>query len=175
MARAAESTHEAKGTAALACGGRGRRRGRGWGGARPGGRVGRGQEARGGAAREGAREARGARAARGGRGGRGEEEEEEGEREKGSSPRESKSGDHCLQNLGHHGEDRDGRERELCVGELNEGKETRGGGAHGEGQGARGTRAKAGPCRIGLGWAAPRVKIRRHAQPQLGNQFVKRD
>jgi hypothetical protein len=148
--------------------------------------VGRGQEARGGAAegrggatREGARhaarEARGARAARGGRGGRGEEEEEEGEREKGSSPRGSKSGDHCLQNLGHHGEDRDGRERELCVGELNEGKETRGGGAHGEGQGARGTRAKAGPCRIGLGWAAPRVKIPRHAQPQLENQFAKRD
>ena len=38
----------------------------------------------------------------------------------------SKSGDHRLQNLGHHGGE---RERELCAGELNEGKEIRGGGA----------------------------------------------
>jgi hypothetical protein len=37
----------------------------------------------------------------------------------------SKSGDHRLQNLGHHREERDGRERELCAEELNEGKGTR--------------------------------------------------
>jgi hypothetical protein len=81
----------------------------------------------------------------------------------------SKSGDHHLQNLGHHGEERDGRERELCAGELNEGKETREGGAcMGRGQGAWGTRAR-------LSRAAPRVKMSRHAQSQLGNQFAKRD
>jgi hypothetical protein len=125
---------------------------------------------------------RGARTARGGRGGRGEEEEEEGERERerererrrrgrgrGELTSGSKSGDHHLQNLGHHGEERDGRERELCAGELNEGKETREGGAcMGRGQGAWGTRAR-------LSRAAPRVKMSRHAQSQLGNQFAKRD
>jgi hypothetical protein len=80
--------------------------------------------------------------------GRGEEEEEVGERERGegSSPQGSKPGDHRLQNLGHHGEERDGRERELCAGELNEGKRDKGRGrAHGEGQGARGARTKAEP------------------------------
>jgi hypothetical protein len=64
----------------------------------------------------------------------------------------NKSGDLRLQNLGHHGGERGGRERELCAGELNEGKETRGGGAwHGEGQGARGAWAKARPSWAGSG------------------------
>jgi hypothetical protein len=68
----------------------------------------------------------------GAQGTRAGEKEGEGKRER---EREltsgSKSGDHRLQNLGHHGGERKrgGRERELCVGELNEGKEIRGGGA----------------------------------------------
>jgi hypothetical protein len=70
----------------------------------------------------------------------------------------SKSGDHRLQNLGHNGEERDGRERELCAGELNEGK-------RGKGREGRGTRARVGP-----GWVASRVKIPRHAQPQVRNR-----
>jgi hypothetical protein len=61
----------------------------------------------------------------------------------------SKSGDHRLKNLGHHGErERWEREGGCCAGELNEGKETRGGGAW-EGTGVRGTRAELG--RAGLG------------------------
>jgi hypothetical protein len=45
-----------------------------------------------------------------------EREEKGGE---GSSPRGSNSGDHRLQNLGHHGgRERDGRERGCCAGEL---------------------------------------------------------
>jgi hypothetical protein len=63
----------------------------------------------------------------------------------------------------------------LCAGELNEGKENRGGARHGEGQGARGTRVKAGPSWVGLGWAAPWVKISWHAQPQIENQFAKQN
>jgi hypothetical protein len=60
----------------------------------------------------------------------------------------SKSDDHRLQNLGHHREERDGRERELCAGELNEGKETRGGGRkHGEGARRRGRASRAGAHR----------------------------
>jgi hypothetical protein len=48
-------------------------------------------------------------------------------------------------------------------------------------QGARGPRpGQAGPSRagsdwVGLGWAAPRVKILWHAQPQIGIQFVKQN
>jgi hypothetical protein len=57
-----------------------------------------------------------------------------------------------------------------CAGELNEGKRPGEGGRMGEGQDARGARAKAGP-----GWAAPRVKILWHAQPQIGIQIVERD
>jgi hypothetical protein len=63
--------------------------------------------------------------------------------------------------------ERGGRERELCAGELNEGKETRGGGRHREGQGAR---AEAEPS-----WAAPRVKTPWHAQPQIEIQFAKQN
>jgi hypothetical protein len=47
-------------------------------------------------------------------------------------------------------------------------REARGGGrAHGEGQGASGARAKAGPSWTGPGWAAPWDKNPRHAQPQI--------
>jgi hypothetical protein len=66
----------------------------------------------------------------------------------------SKSNDHRLQNLGHHGE----REREMgerggcCAGELNERKRPgEGGGAPGAGQGARKARAELGQA--GSGWA----------------------
>jgi hypothetical protein len=48
-------------------------------------------------------------------------------------------------------------------------RERKEGGARGRGRalGARGLE------RAGLGWAAPRVKIPRHAQPQIGIQFTK--
>jgi hypothetical protein len=91
---------------------------------------------------------RGARAT--GRGGRaGEEEgewkEREGEEGEGETHlRGSNSGDHRLQNLGHHGE-REVAAREI---QMREGEEE---GAHGEvGRGAR-----AGPGWVGLGWARP--------------------
>jgi hypothetical protein len=84
-------------------------RGGGQGGARgrrPGRRAGarpRGHEARPGRrAGAAAREARGVGERRKKRKGR--------ERGEGSSPRGSKSGDQCLQNLGHHGRERGGRE-----------------------------------------------------------------
>jgi hypothetical protein len=44
---------------------------------------------------------------------------------------------------------------------------------HEAGLGARG--ARAGLCWVGLGWAAPRVKIPWHAQPQIGIQFAKQN
>jgi hypothetical protein len=51
----------------------------------------------------------------------------------------SKSGDHRLQNLGHHGEEREvGEGGSCCAGELNEGKRP-GEGAHGRGTGAPGS------------------------------------
>jgi hypothetical protein len=46
-------------------------------------------------------------------------------------------------------------------------------GAHGGGVGHRGRTGQSGPGWVGLGWAAPRVKIPRHAQPQIGIQFTK--
>jgi hypothetical protein len=65
----------------------------------------------------------------------------------------SKSGDHHLQNLGHHGErERWERKGGCCAGELNEGKRDKGRGARmGEGQGARVARAELGQARSG--WA----------------------
>jgi hypothetical protein len=51
-------------------------------------------------------------------------------------------------------------------------------GAHGAGRapGARGPRSgRAGPGRVGLGWAAPWVKIPWHAQPQIRIQFAKQN
>jgi hypothetical protein len=48
------------------------------------------------------------------------------------------------------GEERDGRERELCAGELNEGKRGKGRGRRGGGAGVRGP----GPGRVGLGRVA---------------------
>jgi hypothetical protein len=83
--------------------------------------------------------------------GGGREREREGERGRGQGRGEeltsgSKFGDHHLQNLGHHGRERWERERELCTGELNEGKRGKGRGrAHGGGKGLgrKGTRARA--------------------------------
>jgi hypothetical protein len=60
-------------------------------------------------------------------------------------------------------------------------RETRGGGAWG-GHGAPGARGpswatpgRAGLGRVGLGWAAPRVKTLWHAQPQIGIQPAKQN
>jgi hypothetical protein len=60
------------------------------------------------------------------------------------------------------------------------GKRSGEGARHREGQGARGARAKArpswaGPDRVRLGWATPRVKIPWHTQPQIRIQFVKQN
>jgi hypothetical protein len=79
-----------------------------------------------------------------------ESEEKGGE---GSSPRGSNSGDHRLQNLGHHGRERvrEMGEREIAARDKsNEANGSRGGGAHGVGRGARG--ARAGPGRTEPGW-----------------------
>jgi hypothetical protein len=78
----------------------------------------------------------GARAGeKGARGGREGEEEEEGEREEkggeGNSPRGSNSGDHRLQNLGHHWRERERWERERLLRGRNQMRE-RDQGAHGE-------------------------------------------
>jgi hypothetical protein len=72
------------------------------------------------------------------------------------------------------GRERGGRERELCAGELNEGKRPGEGGARmgsGRAPGPRGPR----PGQAGPGWAAPRVKTPWHAQPQIGIQFAKQN
>jgi hypothetical protein len=99
--------------------------------------------------------------------GREGEEEEEGERGgegRGAHLGDPNSGDHRLQDLGHHGErERCGTGGVCCAGELNEGKRPGERGAHGEGTGARGAWAELGQA--GLGWAAPRVKTPWHAQP----------
>jgi hypothetical protein len=72
--------------------------------------------------------------------GRREGRRRERERERGGElTLGSKYGDHRLQNLGHNGgRERDGRERELCAGKLNEGNGEKEGGTHGEGQGHAG-------------------------------------
>jgi hypothetical protein len=120
----------------------------------------------------GSRDARTQGRRRGRAQGREGEEEEEGER--GGEGRGAHLGDpnssvHHLQNLVHHGErERGGRGGGCCAGELNEGKRPGERGAHGEGTGGRGTRAE-------LGWAAPRVKIPWHTQPQIGIQFAKQN
>jgi hypothetical protein len=123
---------------------------------RQGGAQGRARGGAGGPRRREAREPRtgapGARARREEewgthREGKGRKREEEG-----SSPRGSKSGDHRLQILGRHGEKRERwRRGSCCAEELNERKEEKGGGAHGEGMapGARGPR----PGGAGLGRA----------------------
>jgi hypothetical protein len=94
------------------------------------------------------------------RGGAREEEEEEGEekRERGRGKGEltsgSKSGDHRLQNLGHHGERERWRRGGCCARKSNERK---GGGAHGGGAGRRGRAGQsrpAGPGWVGLGRVA---------------------
>jgi hypothetical protein len=84
-----------------------------------------------------------------GREGEGEEEGERGGEGRGAHLGDPNSGDHRLQDLGHHGErERWEREGGCCAGELNEGKRPgERGRADGEGTGAE------------LGWAALRVKI----------------
>jgi hypothetical protein len=108
--------------------------------------------------------------------------EEKRERERGGEGEltsGSKSDDHHLQNLGHHGErERGGREKERLLRGRNQMREKdQGARAWGAG-GARGARAelgRAGPGRVGLGWAAPRAKTPWHAQPQIGNQSEKQN
>jgi hypothetical protein len=108
--------------------------------------------------------------------------EGEGKRERergGELTSGSKSSDHHLQNLGHHGEREVGERGSCCAGELNEGKRPgvgvrtwgRAGApeAHGPGPG------RAGTGRVGLGWAASRDKIMWHAQPQIRIQFTKQN
>jgi hypothetical protein len=73
------------------------------------------------------------------------------EREEGAHHGDPNSGDHRLQNLGHHGERERWRRGGCCVGELNEGKRPGEGGAR-IGRGRRQGRAgRAGPGRVGLG------------------------
>jgi hypothetical protein len=84
----------------------------------------------------------------------------------------SKSGDHRLQNLGHH---HGGRERERLLRGRNQMKE------RDQGRGRMGSRGRleragrAGPGQAGLGWAVPRVKITWHAPPHNGIQFAKQN
>jgi hypothetical protein len=105
---------------------------RGWGGGGPGGWGGVG----------------------GGGGGGGGRKKRKGRERGEGSPRGSKFGDQHLQNLGHHGEEREVGESGSCAWEkLNEGKEIRGGGRdiwRGRAPGARGPR----PNRAGLGRTA---------------------
>jgi hypothetical protein len=75
-------------------------------------------------------------------------------------------------NLGHHGEEREMGERELCTGDLKVGKDTREGAAWG-GAARQGARAKAGPSWARPSWVAPRVEIPQHAQPQIKIQIAK--
>jgi hypothetical protein len=70
------------------------------------------------------------------------------EREEGAHHGDPNSGDQCLQNLGHHGEEREVGERgSFYVGELNEGKRPGKGGAWG----GAGRQGRAGRGRVGLG------------------------
>jgi IS5 family transposase len=78
----------------------------------------------------------------------------------------SKSGDHRLQNLGHHGGDRE----RFLRGRNQMRERDQGGTRMGEGTGARGA-----PGQTELGWDAPRVKTPWHAQPQIGNQSTKQN
>jgi hypothetical protein len=132
-----------------------------------------GSRGRAGVASPGAEAAQGC-ARRGNRGTRREEKGEgEGKRERergGELTSGSKSGDHRLQNLGHHRGEREVGERGgCCAGELNEGKRP--------GEGARMGRARAlgarGSSWAGLGRTAG--QNRRHTHPQIGIQFTKQN
>jgi hypothetical protein len=81
---------------------------------------------------------------------RGEEGEGKRERERemgGELTSGSKSGDHRLQNLGHHGERERWRRGGCCAGKSNERKGEKGGGTHGGGAGRRGRTGKSGLAR----------------------------
>jgi hypothetical protein len=91
---------------------------------------------------------------RGGRRGR-------GEREEGAHHGDPNTGDHRLQNLGHHGGERGGREEVVTrENQMREGEEE--GGAHGEGTGARGAPGQIGPGWAGLGRAGSRHGAKTH-------------
>jgi hypothetical protein len=100
------------------------------------------------------------------------ERERERERERGGELTSgSKSGNHRLQNLGHHRGERERWERESLLRGRNQMRERDHGGARmGEGTGVRGA-----PSQAGLGWAAPWVKTPWHAQPQIENQSAKQN
>jgi hypothetical protein len=105
----------------------------------------------------------------------GEEGVGEGKRERGRGELTSgsKSGDHRLQNLGHHGERE--REREVAARENSMRGKDQGRGHAWGGHGRQGRAGRAGSRRVGLGWAAPRVKTPWHAQPQIGIQSAKQN
>jgi hypothetical protein len=88
----------------------------------------------------------------------GEGEGERGER-KGTGKTHlwgSNSGDHRLQNLGHHGRERDERERLLRGKNQMSQTDLEEGGTQGESRGARGAWAR--PGRTGLGWVTSRIE-----------------
>jgi hypothetical protein len=101
---------------------------------------------------------------------RGEEGEGKRERERGGElTLGSKSGDHRLQNLGHHGERERWRRGGCCAGKSNERNGEKGGACMGEGQGVEGARARAGQLgRAGSGWVPGRDRSPQHTRPQIG-------
>jgi hypothetical protein len=111
------------------------------------------------------------------RGGGGEEREGEG---RGAHLEDPNSGDHRLQDLGHHGEREIWERERLLRGriEMRERDQRRGARAWGgHGRQGRTGRDRAGPCWVGLGWAGPHrgAKIPWHTQPQIRIQFVKQN
>jgi hypothetical protein len=104
------------------------------------------------------------------RGGEGEERGREGE---GSSPRGSKLRRSPSPRPRAPRGERESRERGCCSGEIKWEKETRGGGAYGEGTGARGARAELG--RAGPGWVGLHCgsKPRGTHNHRSENQFAK--
>jgi hypothetical protein len=112
-----------------------------------------------------------ARAQGGGWGSHAGEKEGEGE---GKREREreltsgSKSSDHCLQNLGHHGGERGGGE-EVAARE-NQMREREKRERRGRAWGRHRRQGCIGPGRAGLGWVAGWDRSPQHTQPQIGLQ-----
>jgi hypothetical protein len=99
---------------------------------------------------------------KGARGGVGREGEGKGDRER-ELTSGSKSGDHRLQNLGHHGGGRERGGGEEVAARENQMRDRE------RKEGGR------GPERAGSGWVTSRGKNPRHAQPLIEIRFVKRD
>jgi hypothetical protein len=99
----------------------------------------------------------------------------------GGSARGSKSDDQRLQNLGHHGGEREVGERgSCCAEELNEGKRDKGRGCMGEGQGRQG---RAGHGRVASRGQKPTTRTTTDQNPiremktetRLGKHAIKHD